>query len=233
MKNLLKITTLGILLLCSAVLQAQTDTCFLRGRLADIGAEKIYLYVDNITDSSLVCRGSFKINVPIKSPKFAIIDVVKKNMHTTMPLFLDQGELDFYIDSAKTVHVSGAKLSVEYQDKLWDPVKRANENVAVARKNYMASKKSNTADSTVLKTIMDDSIHACFSIAESYARTHPGSVLSLTALNMMGRGDPTEKNGVAELQALFNTLTPEIRESEEGKLYATKLKRLIIAGKRQ
>jgi hypothetical protein len=89
------------------------------------------------------------------------------------------------------------------------------ETVRLAKLNH-------SAEQATAEASYNSSIRKMFAFIRDFIRERPGSPLSIIALQMMAKGDPTignEQERRQDLQSLFESLTPEVRESELGLAY--------------
>jgi uncharacterized protein involved in exopolysaccharide biosynthesis len=109
-----------------------------------------------------------------------------------------------------------------------------NENVvnkvqtynAETRKLYAdikAASVNKSADTIALKKQIDEVVRKCFQVPQEFIKAHPSSPYSCRALKMLGKGEPGYPVSVAELERLFNSLSPEIKDSDSGKAYLVQL----------
>ena len=79
---------------------------------------------------------------------------------------------------------------------------------------------------TELKLQKEQNIKACFNVPQVYIKANPNSSLSIVALNFLGNGtSETSPVHVEDLERLYNSLTNEVKNSEEGSKYAENLKK--------
>lgn len=161
----------------------------------------------------------------INHPLVATVLVTYKdegNKPHTYAFYAVPGDLTMHInrdDSVNTVQVTGAPLSEEYQNELSGPVMQYNHQIGLLQKKL----KQALSDSASVKAELNKTIGLCFGVPKAYVRKHPDSPLDITALRMMGKGDPTVADPGGEMVALFAGLAPEIQGSEEGKAFKERL----------
>jgi hypothetical protein len=161
----------------------------------------------------------------IDHPLIATVLVTYKgegNRSYKYAVYVVPGELTLRIDRDDTVHpvqVTGAALSQDYQNELLGPVMNYNHRISLLQQKL----KQAGSDSTEIRTTLNKTIGLCFGVPKAYVRKHPDSPLDITALKMMGKGDPTVANPPQELATLFQSLAPEVRNSEEGKGFKEKM----------
>jgi len=144
------------------------------------------------------------------------------------PVFLMPGELFVQLDQDhedSREYVDGPPLSHDFTALLELPVAHLNRQIGML-KHQLDSARQTKGDTTPIKEQLTETAHQCWGVPRAYIRSNPASPLCLTALEMMGTGDPTLNNPAAELDQLFRSLTPELRNSPEGKKYALKLEKL-------
>ena len=134
-------------------------------------------------------------------------------------LYLSPGNTTIQVvtdkDSMQYLDVSGPELTADFQNKLENPVFRIGLRISALQ----TALQKNGPDSLQLNTQLNKELAQSFATARDYIRQHPNSPLSLIALTMMGEGDPTIPNPKEDLATLYQSLTPAIKNSEEGRKY--------------
>ncbi|MFB9843927.1 hypothetical protein [Mucilaginibacter ginsenosidivorans] len=148
-----------------------------------------------------------------------------KPINNTIALFLVPGEnITVKVTSSalsQEYSIEGPVLTMDYQTRLLAPVQRYNTQI----NQINAKLRSTGADTVLLKKEMNQAIAGCFNVPRQYILSNPHSLLCMTALRMMGNGDPTLKEPVSELDTLFHSLSSEIQNSDEGKDFGERLRK--------
>jgi len=153
----------------------------------------------------------------------------KVRLKDMVPLMLAPGEIRLTInDPAEKMlrpKLSGPQNTVDYQEKLSIPVRQINA-LLDENESKLRRARANGEDTIALKIGRTALLKQGFEINKKYIRDNPHSIVSIQALKMMGPGDPLSPKPLGELTILFNTLSPEIRNSKAGFAYLEKLKDL-------
>ncbi len=222
----------------SATLHAQTKECVIKGKMNKaVTYDKVYLRVGNdILDSSGVKDGVF-LFVTNRNSEIAIIESrnsIKPGMVMLRKeawCFLSPGTILItinalpYATALYSYNIEGNSLATEYEYKLRKPMMEINIIISDLRKQKIEAQKSQS-DTAVIHGKLQELTKKCFGVPKVFICENPSSELSLVALKMMGKGDPTVDDGAAELKSLFNSLSSNIRTSENGVKYSGNLKRL-------
>ncbi len=145
-------------------------------------------------------------------------------------IYAEQGIITLTVTDMDSVFKASAKgplLTTEYDEQLRLPVDRYNLQTHLLGVAYNTAKKEKRADTTLLKDQQDKSVRACFQVPQTYIKAHPGSSLSIVALNFLGDGGYPMTIG--KLDSLYSSLDAPVRTSEDGLKYAEKLQKLKTA----
>ncbi|WP_285059152.1 S1 family peptidase [Pedobacter ginsengisoli] len=85
------------------------------------------------------------------------------------------------------------------------------------------AKASNSADTIALQGKRKETVYACFQVPQDFVVKNPASPFCIAALTMLGEGGDSSPVQLVDLERLFNSLAPELRNNAEGRAYAAKL----------
>lgn len=102
-------------------------------------------------------------------------------------------------------------------------VKEYNEESRKLKEAFKSAKENNQADTVSLKEQRRKVIEKCFQVPQYYIKANPASPYSCRALAMLGEGGKGSPVTVSDLERLFNSLAPELKDSDAGKTYAEQL----------
>jgi len=222
-----------LLMIIPVLSKAQLTHCSIKGMVDNKNISYVTLHIGDTMDTAFVEHGMFAFSVTLVDPEFAALYLNyldESQKRDLVPVFLQEGALSLIISTSNgviRVNVTGPVLSVDYEYKLWEPVKQLNVDIQNLNAVYYKEKTDDKPDTTTIHAQLLSKIRECFKIPKDYIRQHPDSQLSLQALTMLGSGDPTSQNGKEELAALFATLSEDVKNSEPGKKYRRTLNRLL------
>ncbi|OUJ71974.1 TlpA disulfide reductase family protein [Hymenobacter crusticola] len=233
MKNYL----LGGLLITAVMAHAQAPIAFtIKGQVGKANAPaKVYLEHDGIMDSSAVRNGQFELKGTTDTPKVATLllfrsgkksdsDYLKaENSKDHVRLFLEKGPIILMgADSLETATITGSKLTTEYQ-KLQASLQPIDQKYHNLNKNVWQSATAEERKSpeiknkfVALRTARTDETNQ---LLTAYIKANPSSFVSLDALTQVAGPAPK----YAEVAPLYQTLTPAIQSSPDGKKFGEKL----------
>jgi peroxiredoxin len=218
-------------LLTAPVLAQQTKSAGfnLSGSVAPDATGKVYLYYavngTNKVDSADVLNGSFKLNGQLQEPIFARLSFKPatpgKTRSGLLSFYLEPGDVKIVSsDTLKNVIVSGSK-----SDKDFLPIREALtaytaklNALNLDYRRYRAAKDTANLNAVISKI---DKIEEDFKndTYRNFVKEHPASPVSLYALNQVaGYAIKPE-----EVEPLFKSLTPQVRNLKAGKEFAEKI----------
>lgn len=224
MKNNILILILALPL----TLFSQQRTYTIRGKIdARKAPEEIYLYhghsLSARIDTARIKKGEFMFEGSITDPKPASILFKYKSFQRSLDLYLEPGDIIISgTDSLATATIKGASVNADNE------VLKAALKIQDQRKkdfiDVFRSLSEEKRKDTQLKAALDEGLKV-FKEGKRQAyidfiRQNPGSFISLDALKTLGGAIP-DHDLVAPL---FNSLAPDIQNTESGKEYARRLK---------
>jgi hypothetical protein len=226
-----KIIVVVCCIFIGSLLKAQDSRVHVKGTVENASAgSKIFLRVSGIkVDSCSFLEKHFTLSSPIGSPVLGnlLFDSAGNGQEIKWtPLFLDTGWITIQIGRGK-VNITGPALSVDYQEQLLGPVVNFNREIIVLQQKLKQAQQVGSADTVSLKSTLNANISKCFGVPRKYVSSHPGSILCIPALKMMGTGDPTAADPKGELKKLYDLLSIEIHESADGIRYGQWLGQLF------
>jgi hypothetical protein len=215
---------------------AQTSECLIYGTITKPVANcKLYLSTGNETiDSAIIKDSSFFFKIILTNNSIAEIRSELsfvfgvKSMRTEAFCYISPGRINILISELSDVNpvysftVQGSLLATEYENKLRKPVFQYN-TIIHEIKDKMNKRKESNEDISLLQEQFKNFMALCFGIPKKYIMENPDSELSIVALKMMGKGDPSITNGSEELVKLFASLRAEIKNSKAGIEFGKKL----------
>ncbi|MDB5031304.1 TlpA disulfide reductase family protein [Mucilaginibacter sp.] len=227
-----KLFFLAMALLPSIVFsQTLTQNFTVKGKVGNINspAEAFLFYqigANRVIDSSMVVNGNFSISGFISNPVNAYLIIDHKGVGLqkldknpdVITFFLDKSNIAITTarDSVYTAKVTGSVINDENND-LALQLKPINEEAKKLddERNTAIKNKQNTPgfqrDIEAKGKALQDKQK---SILQNFIVTHPNSYLSLLALNALGK----QGKAPAEMESLFNALTPAIKDMETAKM---------------
>jgi thiol-disulfide isomerase/thioredoxin len=210
--------------------QTLTESFTVNGKIGTLNAPvKAYLFyqlgANKVVDSAMVVNGNFTITGEIIDPANAYLVLDHKGvgisklgqMLDVLTLFVDKGTVTVTgKDSVYNAQITGSVINDENK-KLTDQLKQVQDGAKQLSAEFQAAPKSQQ-NSVEFQNAMQAKGKALqekqHSILTSFVVTHPDSYLSLLALNSIGgrSSDP------AELEPLYNALSPGLKDKEAGKM---------------
>ena len=148
-------------------------------------------------------------------------------------LFLVDDTIKIKISPVKehyNFEIFGPKLSVDYEWKLSEPVTFYNKKIDSILTKLETPEIRKLSDTSFtkqkIKADLADQMWHCFKIPQDYIDRNPNSILSITALEMLGSGGPKSPVPLTDLIGMYNSLSKEVKESTEGALYSKRLDQL-------
>ncbi|GAB3734423.1 TlpA disulfide reductase family protein [Hymenobacter agri] len=224
-------------LLLPALAQAQTENFVLKGSVGpQAGVSKAYLrYATNnapVTDSAVVKNGRFEFKGTLTEPTQASIGLSRNGLTmrksqdwTRRPFFLEQGTVTWTTpDSAAKAVVRGTPLNDE-RAKLAATLKPLDDRYDAYLKEYRAQPEATRKDPAYIKQLeakLDPIEAEENTLRKAYLQAHPNDRLSLFLLQEVGGGVPE----VGSYAALYQGLSPALRQSPRGQRIGEQIKRL-------
>ncbi|WP_207531792.1 TlpA disulfide reductase family protein [Desertivirga arenae] len=226
--------------------QAQEKPFTLMGKIKGQSSGYIRLFYsvgeEYKKDSAAIINGAFRFKGTLIEPTMAYI-----MGGTTSPAMGDPNTASFFIEPQAqeieliagdfaNLKVTGSKTQLEYQElerlkkKQKEKLKPISAAYNKANMEYMAAVKAKEpevkqealkAKATAIKDQMDPYYEEIGRIDNEYVRTHPDSYLTAYSLRFR-----ISQMKVDEAKAVYENLTPRIKESSNGKLIAEEIKKL-------
>ncbi|MBC6612180.1 AhpC/TSA family protein [Hymenobacter sp. BT507] len=213
---------LGLLLAAPGLAQAQTPVPFtVKGTIGQLNPpNKVYLMCDGeFIASASPINGVFEITSTVDTPRWAWLLLARDGKSAQsvgierLTLFLSKGAIT--VSSADSMHkatIKGPKPMMEYQ-QLRASIKQAytdhRRQPAPQTTDPLRIKKWQAAQDSIFDKKRTQMLKA-------YAQANPTSFVSLDALQLAGG---TFVPNYAEVGSLFQALSPEVRNSPEGRKY--------------
>ncbi len=224
---------IGILFLLAAPVWAQQKKAGrfeLSGSMGPSSATgKIYLsYTDNNnkkTDSANVVNGTFKFNGEVEEPVLANLRfkpaVQSRVRLSSLSFFLEPASIEISsADTLKTVKISGSKTDNDF--KSIREALASNES-EMNDLNTRGMRFKNAKDTVNLNMIIDQMHKSEADLRENtyktYVKEHTSSPVSLYVLSQIAGYDLKP----AEIEPLFNSLSPGVRNLNAGRAFAQKI----------
>ncbi len=225
-------------LLVSLFLSAQERNCTIHVSTQGMqDGQQIFLTVGSNTHPATIHDGSanFSEQIDKASTGYLMLREPKGIVYKYefKYIYLLPGTIDVTVndkDSIFKATVKGPALTVAYDRELRLPVDRYNLQTYLLNIQLAKARKENR-DTTQLKEQLESSIKACFNVPQVYIKANPSSPLSIVALDFLGNGNITNPVHLEDLERLYNSLSDEIKHSEEGLRYAEKLNKLKATDK--
>ena len=211
--------------------QGGRNTFRINGRLKNLQAiQRIYLiYINDnkqILDSTPVTNGAYSFTGEVTDGNPATLLDVSPMSRRPAPrdiarIFLAPESISInHVDSFSNTVITGSVVNVDFK-RFLDEEKPYQQRKMAMAPAYQAARqakdeaaaKSIGAQAKIIDKALDDSVYAPF------ARNHPGSPVSLYALQLYAKNDPD----VPVLRSLFDGLSPAVKGSTDGKAFAEKL----------
>jgi peroxiredoxin len=230
---------------------AQTAQPFtIKGKIGTLNAPvKVFLVyalgANNITDSATIANGAFTFTGQVMIPVNASLFIDRKGRTFEKYVaenFPDGGPsktaemLSFYIekgniniasaDSASNAVVTGSKTNEENTTlkAQLKPVMDKAHNLAVEAQSAPADKQRSAAFQNTIQAKYKGLQAEQKTVLKSFISGHPDSYLSLLALTSVSGPSPD----VAEVEPIFNSLSDELKNSEQGRQLKSSIDALKI-----
>ncbi len=205
---------------------AQNSQYIISGNIEDIKSPStVYCYVNNDVDSITTRNGSFKFLGTIPTATLVTIRVKYNNSQQSVeqiPVYVVGGDISLqwkYPLQPYTLVIKGPQETIDYTDKLTNPVLKTNEEIDRIDEQLATARTAKSQDTTAIKAKRKITVAKGYSISRTFIQTHPNSYVSFIALQMMGIGEIANPNRLSDLKTLYAGLSPELRNSEDGKSY--------------
>lgn len=228
----MKKTFLIAMLLSPAALMAQKGDFVLKGKIGDLNAPaKLQLMYRNgkteVKDSAVLKNGTFEFKGTVDGPASAMMILE----HPTPPVnprgrdaiifYVEKGTITLSSpDSLMKATFSGSPVNADNQ-RMQAALEPSNEKNAKLYGEYAAVDEA-TRNSKEFQAEIEKKSKAIYAeqkeVYLAFLKANPKSVISLDALQRFAGGVP---DNVAELETLFNGLSPAVKSSNKGKEVAT------------
>jgi len=230
-----KILLYIILLLPVAAFAQEPETFVLKGKIGALNAPaKAYLAYQvgatKVIDSAVITNGSFSFTGKILNPTNASLLLDRKgtgliktdSTADVLNFYVEKGELSLTSpDSAYKAVITGSKINDDSK-RLIGQLKPINDRAKVlnAEKKSASEAQLNSAD-------FQNKLEAKFkelqieqkAVIKMFILSNPNSYLSILALYSVGGPSPDP----GELDTLYNSLSPELKNMEAAKVFKTQL----------
>ncbi|HWZ02423.1 MAG TPA: TlpA disulfide reductase family protein [Mucilaginibacter sp.] len=230
-----KILLYIILLLPVAAFAQEPETFVLKGKIGALNAPaKAYLAYQvgatKVIDSAVITNGSFSFTGKILNPTNASLLLDHKgtgliktdSTADVLNFYVEKGELSLTSpDSAYKAVITGSKINDDSK-RLIGQLKPINDRA----KELNAEKKS-ASEAQLNSADFQNKLEAKFkelqieqkAVIKMFILSNPNSYLSILALYSVGGPSPDP----AELDTLYNSLSPELKNMEAAKVFKTQL----------
>ena len=225
-----------------AAFAQEPQTFVLKGKIGTLNPPaKAYVAYqvgsNKMIDSAIITNGSFVINGRLLNPTSASLLIDHKgtglervdSTADVLNFYLEKGEITVNsADSAKKAQVSGSKINDDSKRLIAQlkPIMDKAQSLAEEQKTATAQQRS-SADfqNSIQQRYKQLQIEQKAAI-KIFILSNPNSYLSFMALYQVGGPSPNP----AELDTLFNSLSPEIKGTEQAKLFKNSLEELRHTG---
>jgi len=229
-------------LLPLAALAQDPQTFVLKGKIGTLNPPaKAYLAYqvgsNKMIDSAAIVNGSFVINGRLLNPTSASLLIDHKGVGLekvdstadVLNFYVEKGEITVTSpDSAKKAQVSGSKINDDSKKLIAQlkPIMDKAQSLAADQKNA-TFQQQNSADfqNSIQQRYKQLQIEQKAAI-KIFILSNPNSYLSFMALYQVGGPSPNPE----ELDSLLNTLSPEIKNTEQARLFKNSLEELRHTG---
>lgn len=225
-----------ILIITGLKTYAQNETYQVAGEMGKLEAPaKAYLYYNNkagaITDSTIFRHGKFKFRVVLDQPRQAALYISKSGNgpESSQPVhvlfYLEHGITTIKFDrSGQKFDVKGGPVNTgnSQLNKALSPNNIELTKVAASLSSVTQQNPKDKQSRDSLNHLRDSLFILRKSIYADFIRRNPSSVMSLFAL----KSYQLPFADVKEVEPLFNSLAPEIKNSVAGKAYVAVLAKL-------
>ncbi len=210
---------------------AQTTTFTIKGHVGNLNSPaRMYLLyqlgANKIADSSAVINGDFSFTGKLLNPTNAYLVTDYKGVGLTK-LTVNLDMLSFFIDDKSEINITSATDSVAKAKITGSVINDENVkllsqiNPIMAEVNKLTAQIQATPQAKQNTDAFQIEVHDKFaalqsrqrSVLQTFILAHPASYLSLIALNSIDN-----KTDPFEAERLYNTLAPNLKETEAGKI---------------
>jgi peroxiredoxin len=225
---------MAMLLAFPVFVSAQSQNYILNGKIGQLSSPaKAYLYNTNSRkiDSIAITNGQFTFKGQIEEPQSAYLIINKMGTGIRVAgidgaeIYLEAGVINVVTsDSLNNMKISGSKLNTE-NAKLQIGLKPIMKQMADANKEYMSAseekKKSKEFTEEIQKKFKElgDQQNV---VLMTYIKNNPNSLISLFSLKKCAGPVPD----IAEIEPIFNTLSPAVKSTKQGKDFAVNIAKL-------
>ncbi|MDR3341093.1 MAG: AhpC/TSA family protein [Candidatus Symbiothrix sp.] len=217
-------------LLCH-VCHAQQNTFNVKaniGNIKDNTKVRLSYYVDGElkTDSTYAKDNKFEISGNITTPSKALLEVLADNTskkRSRLVFYVENGSILLNSsDSLENVTIANSKLNAEVKEwkDFTKSVQEANEKLSATYQSASAEEKQSEAFMNQINRVNDSIETKEKELAKIFIGKHPDSFFCLDQLFTIYLG--YSPDGV-EAESLFASLSPELKNSSDGKKYAAKI----------
>lgn len=222
-----------IALILPAILMAQEVGYVISGKLGTLNAPaKIYLLAASgrsMQDSATLKNGTFELKGKLLSPRKATLildskgvgfaEMRKTRKFDMLEIYLEKGKTSLTSpDSLFKAEVKGGTLNTDFTAfKLSLKPLESKMKAIIAEYNEAAKAKKPESEVTAIEAKYEAVEKEAKDLQISFIKSHPASFVSLDMLKEAG-GYVMD---VALVEPLFNSLTADVRNSQQGKEYAT------------
>jgi Calcineurin-like phosphoesterase len=197
-----------------------------------VDGREMDLSINDSTQVAVVSNGSVEFNTHLLKPGYASLTLrhashgIPYSAFEHKDIYVQPGNIDIISsipDSLMFAKVSGAPLSVLYDEKLLIPVVRCqieNTKIEVALKK---ARENGTSDTAQLNSQVVENIRSCFSVPQVFIKKNPGSPLLMVALQMLGTGDDEIGLTDKDVEAIYNSFPFATKNTQDGLAYAKQL----------
>lgn len=220
----------------SPMVFAQVHTYSLNGNIGKLNIPaKAYLYYNNSAgrkiDSTLIKQGKFTFSGPVPANQQAALyvnklgDGVRSKNAVYIKLYLEAGNINVNSpDSASNSTVSGGPLNTD-NARLNAAMSAVNKKLTTMKSDYskatQAMRENKEFNDKMERT--NDSLRSEQNrVYYAFIKDHPNSLISLYALHSYADYFPDAN----QLEAIFRTLSQNVRSSKPGKEYGAELAKL-------
>lgn len=222
-----------ILALLPSVIFAQTltQTFTINSKVGNLNAPaKAYLVhqlgANQVVDSAAIVNGNFTITGSVIEPVNAYLLIAHKGeaiekldqRADVLSFFLDKGALSITsaTDSIHNAKITGSLINEEssYLTNQLKPLNNDAQKLNAEQNSTPKSRQSSPEFQRAMRAkykALQDKQRGIF---KSFVVTHPDSYLSLIVLSQLGK----QGTDPAEMESLFNALTPAIKDKESAKM---------------
>ena len=171
-----------------------------------------------ISDSSTVTNGAFSFSGSIAEPAKGTLYIkpaVKGERRDALPFYIEAGNISLALtDSLKHAKLSGSKLNAE-DAELKAATKLVQEELSVINASYSKFTAEQKKDEKFLDAFYKqyaDASEKLFPIQLAFAKSHPNSYLSISALTPLAANEKY----VDDAEKVYLSLSPKVRDTKAG-----------------